>query len=68
MIVEPGSFTIAEWCARNRISRSMAYALWERGEGPRRFYVGSKVLISAEADAAWRREREAAAAEKRGAA
>lgn len=58
-----GSMTIAEWCAHRRVSRSMLYKMWDEGDGPASHYVGTKRLISSEADAAWLREREAANAE-----
>jgi len=51
--------TIPEFCDDNRISRSKLYDLWKQGKGPRFFHVGTKVLISCEASAAWRSEREA---------
>lgn len=54
-----GSFTINEWCQRRRISRSMFYKLDAQGKGPHTHNVGSSRRISAEADAAWVREREA---------
>jgi hypothetical protein len=54
-----GSMTVDEWCRHRRVSRSMVYKLWEQGRGPKWHYVGAKRLISAEADAAWLREREA---------
>src|SRR5262245_51001776 len=56
------SLTVAEWCALRKVSRAMLYKLWALGQGPRRHYAGSKVLISAKADAEWLTEREAAAA------
>src|SRR5262249_1448275 len=43
--------------------RSKLYQLWAAGIGPRFMKVGVKVLISIEAAADWRREREQAAAE-----
>ena len=53
-------FTVEEFCEAHRISRSMLYQLWGEGIGPRRMAVGAKVLISIEAAADWRLEREAA--------
>jgi hypothetical protein len=58
-----GSMTVDEWCAYRRLSRSMAYKLWAEGFGPATYYVGTKRLISSEADAAWLAEREAEATE-----
>ena len=55
------ALSIAAFCTDNSISRSTLYELWARGEGPRKMSVGRKVLISADAAADWRREREAAA-------
>ena len=57
------TFTITEFCEAHRISRSKLYQLWAAGTGPRVMKVGVKVLISVEAAADWRREREQAAAE-----
>jgi hypothetical protein len=57
------AYSIAEFCEAHRISRSKLYQLWAAGTGPRILKVGVKVLISVEAAADWRREREQAAAE-----
>jgi len=54
-------FTIAEFCAAHRTSRSRLYAEWDRGTGPRYFKIGQKILIAIEAAADWRASREAAA-------
>ena len=58
------AYTIPEFCVAHRIGRSALYKLWTEGNGPRRIQVGagrsSKVLISVEAAADWRRDREAA--------
>ena len=51
--------SISQFCADHAICRSTLYELWARGEGPRKMCVGRKILISAEAAADWRREREA---------
>lgn len=53
--------TFGEFCERNRICRSHLYHLISRGEGPRFMRLGARVLITREAEADWRREREAAA-------
>jgi hypothetical protein len=52
--------TRQEFCARNRISIPFYNKLKEQGLGPRETRVKTKILITAEADAEWRREREAA--------
>jgi hypothetical protein len=52
------AFTVNEFCARHRISVQLFYK--NRQQMPRTFNVGARVLISKEAAAAWRRERERA--------
>jgi hypothetical protein len=52
------AYTIAEFCQRHRISIQAFYKY--RAIMPRTFNVGTRVLISQEAAAAWRRDREAA--------
>jgi hypothetical protein len=54
------AFTVNEFCAAHRISRSKLYLMWGEGIGPRYFNVGTKRLITTEAAADWRRAREAA--------
>jgi hypothetical protein len=61
MNYEP-SYAIDEFCAAERISRSMFYKLGKQGRGPRTFNVGSAVRISPEARREWRRTLEADAA------
>jgi len=56
------SFTIREWCAHRKVSRSMFYKLREKGKAPRTHRAGVKHLISPDADAEWLRAREAEAA------
>ena len=56
------AFSVNEFCARHRISVQLFYK--NRKQMPRTFNVGTRVLISKEAAAAWRREREQAAAER----
>lgn len=58
---EVDSFSVSEFCQRNGgISVQLFYKLKPRGLMPRTFRLGTRVLISKEAAAAWRREREAA--------
>ena len=54
----PDAYSICEFCTRHRISPQLFYKLKPRGLMPVTFNVGSRVLISREAAAAWRRERE----------
>lgn len=56
--------TVNEFCAAHRISRTRLYQEWKDGTGPRFFRVGAKILITDEAGADWRREREAATAKQ----
>lgn len=56
------SFTINEWCAHRRVSRSAFYAMLKCGTAPRLHRVGKArhPRISAEADAAWLTKQESA--------
>ncbi len=54
------AFTVEEFCRRHRISVQMFYK--RRDLMPDCFNIGSRVLISREAAARWRQEREAEAA------
>jgi predicted DNA-binding transcriptional regulator AlpA len=56
------SFSVEEWCRHRKLSRASFYTLAQEGKAPRSYRVGSRRYISAEADAAWLREREAEAA------
>lgn len=55
------AFTIDEFCEAHRLSRSMFYKMACAGIGPRTMKIGTKVTISMEAAADWRRAREEAA-------
>jgi hypothetical protein len=55
------AYSVDEFCARHRISPQLFYKLKPKGLMPVTFNVGTRVLISKEAAAAWRRERENAA-------
>jgi predicted DNA-binding transcriptional regulator AlpA len=52
-------YTVAEFCAAHKISRSKLYELWRAGIGPRRVKVGAKSLITGESAYEWRRQLEA---------
>ena len=56
---ERAAYTVGEFCAAHRISRSKLYQLWATGAGPRFIQVGSKKIITVEAAADWRRRGEA---------
>jgi hypothetical protein len=53
------AYSVDEFCARHRISPQLFYKL--RKQMPVTFNIGTRVLISKEAAATWRREREQAA-------
>ncbi|CCD97739.1 hypothetical protein [Bradyrhizobium sp. STM 3809] len=57
---DPDAFSIDEFCVRHRISTQLFYKLRPQGLMPATFKVGTRVLISREAAAAWRRARESA--------
>jgi len=59
--LEPDAYSVDEFCARHRISRTLFYKMKSEGLMPATFKLGTRVLISREAAAAWRRAREAAA-------
>jgi hypothetical protein len=59
--VDTSSKTIDEFCTAERISRAMYYKLRRLGKGPREMAVGTHRRISPEAQADWRRDREAEA-------
>jgi hypothetical protein len=52
------AYTIREFCEAHRISETMFFKLRNAGLGPREMRVLRKVIISIEAAAEWRRERE----------
>jgi hypothetical protein len=52
------AYSVAEFCARHRISPQLFYKLKPLGQMPVTFNVGTRVLISREAAKAWRRARE----------
>jgi hypothetical protein len=60
-LADRAAYTVDEFCVAHRISRRKFYDLIEEGIGPRVMRIGTKVLITIEAAAAWRAEREAAA-------
>jgi predicted DNA-binding transcriptional regulator AlpA len=56
------SFTIDEFCANEKISRSFFYKLEAQGEAPKTYPVGRTRRIGPDAYKAWRTAREALAA------
>jgi hypothetical protein len=63
--VEPQAFSIAEFCARNRISLSTFHKLKNQGRGPRLMCLGRAIRISVEAERDWRALREKASGAER---
>ena len=61
-----GSFTIPEWCEHRRVSISMYYKLKAQGKAPATLPIGRHQTITAEADAAWARERQNEATTEKG--
>jgi predicted DNA-binding transcriptional regulator AlpA len=57
------AYSIPEFCRRHGFSQSFFFKLQATGSGPRVMRVGARSLISKEAAQAWRRQREAAAAD-----
>jgi hypothetical protein len=55
------AFSIRQFCALHGISLDFYFKLARRGLGPRVMWVGARTLISVEAAADWRAERECAA-------
>ena len=55
------ALSIPEFCEAFSISEDFFYKLKRQGKAPRQMKVGARTLISMEAAAEWRREREAAA-------
>ena len=53
------AYSIDEFCADHGISRSTYYNQKKAGQGPREMKVGTRVLISVESAAEWRRRMEA---------
>ena len=54
------SLTVNEFCACEKLSRTLLYRAWREGWGPRFHLVGSHRRISPESRREWRQEREAA--------
>ena len=58
--IDADAYSVDEFCARHRISPQLFYKLKPQGLMPVTFNVGTRVLISREAAAAWRHAREQA--------
>ena len=60
----PVAYTIETFCRAHHISRAFYHKLRGQGLGPRLTRIGSRVLITVEAAAAWRAAREAETIQK----
>lgn len=47
------AYSVNAFCNSYSISRSYLYKLWDAGNGPRKFKVGNKTLISRAAATDW---------------
>jgi hypothetical protein len=59
--VNDPSYTVDEFCAAERMSRSMLYKAWAEGWGPDFYWVGVRRRITQRARLKWQRDREGAA-------
>jgi hypothetical protein len=57
IVVEQVSFTVPEFCARNRISHATFYKLRKANRGPRTMMLGNAIRITADAEKDWQRAR-----------
>lgn len=53
----PAAYSVREFCEVHGFGLATYYRLKARGEGPDEIHVGSRVLVSIEAAARWRRKR-----------
>jgi hypothetical protein len=56
---------IPSFCKNNDISQTTYFSLKRKGRGPREIELDGRIIITPEAEADWRREREAETAAKR---
>ena len=59
------AYSIEQFCQAHGISIDLYFKMRRQGLGPATMKVGGRTLISIEAAAAWRRDREAASQEAR---
>jgi hypothetical protein len=63
---KPGdAHTRPSFCASNAISESLYFKLKRQGRGPREIELDGRIIITPQAEADWRREREAETTERR---
>ena len=63
--MEQATYTVDEFCQAHRIGRAFFYELLKRGDAPACIKLGRRRLISKEAAAKWRRQRERKASPRR---
>ena len=63
--IGPMAYSIRQFCQAHNISVDTYFRMQRAGFGPATMKVGGRTLISIEAAAAWRRDREAASQEAR---
>src|SRR5262249_7485403 len=63
--IAPMAYSIRQFCQAHNISVDTYFRMQRTGLGPATMKVGGRTLISVEAAATWRRERELAAQEAR---
>jgi hypothetical protein len=56
--IEPLAYSIRQFCEAHNISIDTYFRMQRAASGPVKMKVGGRTLISVEAAAAWRRERE----------
>jgi hypothetical protein len=56
-VLDRAAYSIPEFCAAHRFSKSHYYALRRRGLGPAETRLGVRVVISVEAATRWRKAR-----------
>jgi hypothetical protein len=63
--IEPMAYSIRQFCQAHNISVDTYFRAQRAGLGPVTMKIGARTLISIEAAAAWRRDRELAAQHRR---
>jgi hypothetical protein len=61
LAISDPTYTVDEFCAAERMSRSMLYRAWAEGWGPDFYWVGVTRRITHRARLAWQAQREAVA-------
>lgn len=51
--MEKQAYTVKEFCAAFGIGKTVLYELWQEGNGPKKFKVKKRILISRSAAKQW---------------